>query len=43
MAVLTVLSNCPQVNNPCNSGEPTETCVLVYRPSDTGSLGISAS
>ncbi|MDH3453120.1 MAG: DUF1989 domain-containing protein [Gammaproteobacteria bacterium] len=34
MPVLAVLSNCPQVNNPCNSGEPTEIRVLVYRPAE---------
>lgn len=41
MSVLAVLSNCPQINNPCNSGEPSEVRVLVYRPPDTP--GISAS
>lgn len=29
--VLSVISNCPQVNNPCNSGNPTEIRVEVYR------------
>ena len=28
--VLAVLSNCPQVNNPCNSGTPTEIRVDVF-------------
>ncbi len=28
-SVLAVISNCPQVNNPCNSGEPTEIRVQV--------------
>ena len=28
--VLAVISNCPQVNNPCNSGNPTEIRVQVY-------------
>ncbi len=36
MSVLAVLSNCPQINNPCNSGEPTEVRVFVYRPTDAG-------
>ena len=29
MDVLAVLSNCPQVNNPCNAGQPTEIRVQV--------------
>ncbi|MDE0310120.1 MAG: DUF1989 domain-containing protein [Acidiferrobacterales bacterium] len=29
--VLSVISNCPQVNNPCNSENPTEVRVEVYR------------
>jgi len=29
MDVLAVISNCPQVNNPCNSGQPTSIRVLV--------------
>jgi urea carboxylase-associated protein 1 len=28
--VLAIISNCPQVNNPCNSGNPTEIRVQVY-------------
>ena len=31
-AVLTIISNCPQVNNPCNSGNPTEIRVQIYAP-----------
>ena len=30
--VLAVISNCPQVNNPCNSGNPTEIRVQVFSP-----------
>jgi len=29
---LVALSNCPQVNNPCNGGNPTPVDVIVYRP-----------
>lgn len=32
MDVLAVISNCPQVNNPCNAGEPTEIRVMVLAP-----------
>jgi urea carboxylase-associated protein 1 len=28
--VLAVISNCPQVNNPCNSGKPTPIKVIVF-------------
>ena len=31
-SVLAIISNCPQVNNPCNSGNPTEIRVQVYAP-----------
>ena len=31
MNVLAVLSNCPQVNNPCNDGQPTPIKVVVWR------------
>ncbi len=30
--VLAVVSNCPQVNNPCNDGAPSEIQILIYRP-----------
>ena len=30
MDVLAVISNCPQVNNPCNSGKPTPIRVTVF-------------
>ncbi len=30
--VLAVISNCPQVNNPCNSGNPTQIRVQVFSP-----------
>ena len=32
MDALAVISNCPQVNNPCNAGEPTDIRVLVLAP-----------
>lgn len=32
MRVLAVISNCPQVNNPCNDGAPTPVRVLLHRP-----------
>ncbi len=31
MDVLAVISNCPQVNNPCNDGEPSPIKVVVWR------------
>jgi hypothetical protein len=31
MRVLAVISNCPQVNNPCNDGKPTDIRVVVSR------------
>ena len=34
MDVLAVISNCPQVNNPCNSGQPTPIRVLVFTADD---------
>jgi uncharacterized protein YcgI (DUF1989 family) len=30
MDVLAVISNCPQVNNPCNSGHPTPIRVVIF-------------
>ena len=30
MDVIAIISNCPQVNNPCNSGQPTPIKVEVY-------------
>ena len=32
MPVFAVLSNCPQVNNPCNSSAPTPIQASIYRP-----------
>ncbi len=32
MDAIAVISNCPQVNNPCNAGEPTAIRVLVLEP-----------
>jgi len=29
MRVLAMISNCPQLNNPCNSGKPTDIRVIV--------------
>jgi uncharacterized protein YcgI (DUF1989 family) len=29
MDVLCVLSNCPQINNPCNASKPTEIRIIV--------------
>jgi len=34
MNALAVISNCPQINNPCNHGEPTEIGVLVSATSE---------
>jgi uncharacterized protein YcgI (DUF1989 family) len=31
MNALAVISNCPQLNNPCNSGTPTDIRVIVSR------------
>jgi len=33
--VIAVISNCPQVNNPCNSGKPTSIKVIVLEPPST--------
>jgi uncharacterized protein YcgI (DUF1989 family) len=33
MDVIAVISNCPQVNNPCNGFNPTPVRVLVFDPS----------
>ena len=33
MDALAVISNCPQVNNPCNAGEPTPIRVIVLEAS----------
>ena len=35
MPVLAVVSNCPQVNNPCNDGAPTPIRVVVHEPGAT--------
>ena len=32
MRILALISNCPQVNNPCNDGNPTEIRVEVLKP-----------
>ena len=32
MDAIAVISNCPQVNNPCNAGAPTAIRVLVFAP-----------
>ena len=31
MSVLAVVSNCPQVNNPCNDGTPTAIRLMIFR------------
>jgi uncharacterized protein len=31
-ATLAVLSNCPQIHNPCNGYKPTPICTIVYTP-----------
>jgi uncharacterized protein YcgI (DUF1989 family) len=35
MDVLFVISNCPQVNNPCNGFNPTPIRVLIWDPRET--------
>lgn len=35
MPVLAAISNCPQVNNPCNDGAPTPIRVVVHEPGAT--------
>lgn len=37
MDSLAVISNCPQVNNPCTGGEPTAIRVLICEPAGSGS------
>lgn len=32
MDVLVLISNCPQLNNPCNAYNPTPVCVLIWDP-----------
>ena len=32
MTALAVISNCPQMNNPCNSSNPTAIKIIVWRP-----------
>ena len=34
MDVLAVISNCPQLNNPCNAYNPTPIRVLIWDPTD---------
>ncbi len=43
MDVLAVISNCPQVNSPCNSGRPTPIRVVVYEAQDEGWCRVSGS
>lgn len=38
MRVLVAISNCPQVNNPCNDGAPTPVRIVVRRPTDKESV-----
>jgi uncharacterized protein YcgI (DUF1989 family) len=35
MDVLVMISNCPQLNNPCNAYNPTPVRVLVWNPKTT--------
>jgi hypothetical protein len=37
MDVLLVISNCPQLNNPCNAYNPTPVEVIVFEPGQVGS------
>ncbi len=30
--VIVLISNCPQVNNPCNGFDPTPVRLVVFRP-----------
>ncbi len=39
MDVLVLVSNCPQINNPCNDFNPTPLRVIVVTPDDPASLG----
>jgi uncharacterized protein YcgI (DUF1989 family) len=32
MDAIAVISNCPQVNNPCNSGKPKPIRVVIWQP-----------
>ena len=41
MDVLCVISNCPQVNNPCNGFNPTPVRVLVWDPPAPGGTGLA--
>lgn len=41
MDVLCVLSNCPQVNNPCNGFNPTPVRVLVWDAAAPGGTGLA--
>ena len=41
MDALAVISNCPQVNNPCNAGEPTAIRVMVLAGESDGEPGSS--
>jgi len=42
MDVLCVISNCPQVNNPCNGFNPTPVRVLVWDPPGSDGTGLAA-
>ncbi len=35
MDVLFIISNCPQVNNPCNGFDPTPIRVMIWNPPET--------
>jgi uncharacterized protein len=41
--VLALISNCPQLNNPCNAYNPTPIEVMVWEVADAGSVGVVGS
>ena len=41
--VLALISNCPQLNNPCNAYNPTPIEVMVWEGADAGSVGVVGS
>jgi len=43
MDALVVISNCPQVNNPCNAGNPTEIRVVVFASDKSANAGTDRS
>ena len=41
--VLALISNCPQLNNPCNAYNPTPIEVMVWEVADAGGVGVVGS